>query len=121
MSLKDWNSWRHPVGWLLVSVAALLALITITLFPIRAHADTRVQIGINVPGAVIVYDQRPRPGHWHGGNRYNGVRSVPNYVPGEVRGIPYEAGGNRWENSYMSRFQRECYIYDTWRREYLPC
>lgn len=110
-----WNNWKSPVAWLLVVITAFLAFAAIISFPGKVRAETRVQINIAVPADVIVYDhaRRPRP--------YQGVRSVPNYPYGEVRGVPYDAGGNRWNPSYNNRFQRNCYIYDSWRREYLPC
>lgn len=114
MNGRNLNSWKSPIAWILVVLAALFAA-AVVVFPGKAHAETRVQIGITAPPAVIIYEHRRQQ------PRYPGVRSVPNYPYWEPRGVPYDAGGYRWEPTYRDRFQRNCYIYDSWRREYLPC
>lgn len=106
--------------WVLVSIIALLCFFTVTM----VHAQSTITInGHTFHGANIEYTQR--------GNSPPVVRIGPNNVipprhrpmpprahrrhhSDEVRGIP-------WDAYERGRYRRDCIVYDTWKREYLPC
>ena len=107
--------------WALVSIVALLCFFTVTV----VHAQATITInGHTFHGANIEYTQR--------GDSPPVVRVGPNNVipprrrPGppprvhhrphdeEVRGIP-------WDAYERGRYRRDCVVYDSWKRVYLPC